>query len=298
MANLEKKDWRLLFERIETGECTPFLGAGASCKPLPLGSEIARRWAKEFGYPLKETDDLAKVAQFVAVEYDAIYPKKRIQTEFRDFKKTDFSGPDDPHGVLADLPLPIYITTNYDNFMADALLSRNKKPRVEVCRWNMSLKQKLPPSVFKSGDPPSDKSPVVFHLHGHIDYPESMVLTEDDYLDFLKNISEDLGIIPPRIQEAFTDSSLLFMGYSIADWDFRIIFRRLLSYLEISLARAHVSVQLEPDVENAADQTQKAQEYLNSYFNSLYKIKMNIYWGNCRGFATDLSKLWREYKCR
>lgn len=41
------------------------------------------------------------------------------------------------------------MTTNYDNFMAQALTSRNRDPKWEFCRWNRLVKK--PPSIFESG---------------------------------------------------------------------------------------------------------------------------------------------------
>ena len=59
------------------------------------------------------------------------------------------------------------------------------------------------PSVFKrlSGQPDIDAdNPVVFHLHGHLGLAESLVLTEDDYLDFLVSISRNDDLIPPEFK--------------------------------------------------------------------------------------------------
>jgi hypothetical protein len=36
---------------------------------------------------------------------------------------------------------------------------------------------------------PTDDSPVVYHLHGHYSLLESMVLTENDYLDFRHSVN-------------------------------------------------------------------------------------------------------------
>lgn len=44
-----------------------------------------------------------------------------------------------PPAVLADLNLPIYITTNYDHFMEEALKSRGKQPISDFCGWNEDL---------------------------------------------------------------------------------------------------------------------------------------------------------------
>ena len=74
---------------------------------------------------------------------------------------------------------------------------------------------------------PTQANPVVFHLHGHYDVPESLVLTEDDYLDFLVAVSRDDGLLPHQIQKALAGASLLFLGYRLADWNFRVIHRGL-----------------------------------------------------------------------
>lgn len=291
-------DWDLLLDRIKDGKCTPFLGAGACFGALPLGSEIAGKWAEEYGYPLKDSHDLARVTQFVAVKKrDSMFPKERILKQFfTNAAPPSFKEPDEIHSVLADLPLPLYLTTNYDDFMVRALESKEnpkKYPKREFCRWNRYYKDK--PSIFekKPDFEPTVEHPIVFHLHGHNEEPESLVLTEDDYLDFLVKISNDQNLIPLRIQRAFTGTSLLFLGYSLFDLDFRVIFRSLVSYLEKSLSRAHVSVQLVPVGKEASEEQKKAaQEYLERYFD---KLDIRVYWGDCKKFAADLRKRWKAF---
>ena len=73
---LEEKDWTMLLRRIEKGKCTPFLGAGACYGSLPLGGDIARKWAADYGYPLGDCNDLVRVAQFLAVQNDPMFPKE------------------------------------------------------------------------------------------------------------------------------------------------------------------------------------------------------------------------------
>jgi hypothetical protein len=288
--SLKEGDWGLLLERIKDGKCTPFLGAGACAGTLPLGAEVAKEWAEKYAYPLEDSSDLARVAEYLAVTKDPMSPKEEIAKRFRNIRAPDFKEPAEPHGVLADLPLPVYMTTNYDNFMAQALTSRNRDPKWEFCRWNRLVKK--PPSIFESGSgfDPTPANPVVFHLHGHVEVPESLVLTEDDYLDFLKNLSENQRLLPARIQRALTGTSLLFLGYRIADWDFRVIFRILVSYLEKSIGRAHMSVQLVPVGDEA--RRGKAQEYLNQYFGEL---KIRMYWGTCSDFADELRSRWEVF---
>lgn len=304
---LNQSDWDLLLSRIKNGRCTPFLGAGVCAKVLPLSSEIAEEWARELGFPLDDCTDLAHVAQFLAVKFgDAMHPKDLLVDRFnavidklKEAQSSEFEDPYEPHRVLADLPMPIYITTNYDNFMIEALAKRGKKPVQEVCRWYEHFdrtRRKKTPTVFKPGAKITEQNPVVYHLHGHIGARESIVLTEDDYLDFLVSVSEDKAIVPPRIQQAMTGTTLLFLGYSLNDWDFRVLFRSLVSYLPHNIGLAHISVQLVP-VKNTApeEQKQKAQEYLHRYFD---KRSIHVYWGTCQDFARELKDRWEKYNGR
>lgn len=280
---MTESDWRLLLRRIEAGACTPFLGAGVSSGVLPLGGDVARRWAGDHGYPLGDDTDLARVAQYVGVTADDLMlPKELMSAELAGCAPPEFAGTE-PHHVLAHLPLPVYITTNYDDFMMRALAGARKEPRRDFCRWNRS------PSVVhhpnNGGDPglvPTPATPLVFHLHGHTDVPESMVLTEDDYLDFLVAISQNAALLPHQIQRALAGTSLLFVGYSLSDWDFRVIHRGLVAAGEQSLRRLSVTVQLPRDAE--------AKRYLDKYFGSM---RLRAYWGTAAEFAAELADRWR-----
>jgi hypothetical protein len=279
-------DWNLLLRRIAGGACTPFLGAGVSAGVLPLAGELAAKWALEHGYPLADPPDLAQVAQYVGVTADDLMlPKELMKGELEGRTPPNFVGVE-PHSVLARLPLPIYITTNYDPFMYEALAHERKEPRRDLCRWNRS------PAVAAflrendlSSFVPTVANPLVFHLHGSTDVPESMVLTEDDYLDFLVTISQDTSILPHQIQRALAGSSLLFVGYSLADWDFRVIHRGLVTTGEPSLRRLSVTVQLPRDARGKA--------YLDQYFGSM---RLRVYWGTAEDFVSELDERWAQWK--
>lgn len=294
MSNkLEEKDWDLLLRRIKDGKCTPFLGAGICAPTLPLGAEIAKVWAREYHYPLPDIGDLARVAQFLAVRYDPMFPKEELLKRFfLDCDSPDFNAANDPHGVLAELPLPVYMTTNYDDFMVQALRKHNKNPKRELCCWNSMVKNT--PSVFTTNPTyvPTSADPIVFHLHGYDEVAESLVLTQDDYLDFLVNIARDQELLPHNIQRALTGSSLLFIGYSLDDWSFRVLFRGLITATEPSLRRISVTVQL-PPANNAPEADQESvQRYLDAYFD---RIDVRVYWGTAREFVAELRQRWKEF---
>lgn len=289
-TGLNERDWNLLLKRIADGKCTPFLGSAITQAFIPTRRAIATRWSSEFGYPL-QNGELARVAQYLAVEYDPYFPKEEMQKVIAAADPPGFDIPGQPHAILADLELPIYITTTYDNFMMEALRQRKKDPRRELCRWNPYL-MRSHPSILETGYQPTSANPLVYHLHGHTESPESLVLTEDDYLDFLVNISSDEYNLPPRIQQALTDSSLLFIGFQPGDWAFRVLFRGLVAAAEEGLRRISVTVQLPPLPEDAAaPAVEKMQRYLTNYIGSTDR-QMRVYWGSAEQFLAELNQRW------
>jgi hypothetical protein len=305
-----EKAWQELIDDLEEGECTPFLGAGASAKVLPKGSELALELAEMYGYPFPDTNNLVRVSQFAVVKDQSSRGVKRHVARRLRAAQPDFENPDEVHRVVAGLRLPVYITTNYDDFLMQAL-NRLEHPKVEahqiVCNWYQERDLHLKPRwvtdrpefaiearkgkelVFE----PSPETPVVFHLHGKLgkrgDW-KTIVLTEDDYLDFLIYVHD----LPSRIELAFTDSSFLFLGYSLEDMDFKVLFRKLASY-PLNERRRHVAVQLKPagrdpteeEIKRAHDQAKYMEEQLGL-------MAIRIFWGSCERFASELRKRWES----
>lgn len=290
---LSDSDWTSLLERIKAGRCTPFLGAGACYDVLPLGSDIARILAEEYDYPLSDTFELPRVTQYLAVKLgDPMRPKEIVMDRwFKDLnlRLPNFDDPDEPHSFLASLPLPVYITTNYDPFMIEALRKHHKEPKRVVCAWNSALRNSGRTRVRKKRLKPTVPNPWVYHLHGSDNQYESLVLTEDDYLDFLVNISQDTEVVPLYIRRSLATSSLIFLGYRLGDWDFRVLYRGLLRLTDPTLRRFSVTVQLLPDVMET--KRSEAQNYLEKYFDSP-EMRIKVYWGTAREFIEELRRRW------
>jgi SIR2-like domain len=301
-------DWEGLLFAINYGKCTPFLGAGACAGVLPLGGEIAEAWATEYGYPFPDRTNLVRVAQYMAVHVNPMLPQFKIMEKFGSCGLPDFNAPDEPHSVVADLNLPVYITTNYDDFLTRAIQASTslreggrtvqKQPRREYCRWYQARQRQRPQNLPRFA--PTAAQPLVFHLHGMLDLHESMVLTEDDYLDFLMYISELQSLIPPRVEQAFSQSALLFLGYSLEDLNFKVLFRKLAAYMQRNEGARHVSVQLAPQhgknpTPEELEQAERQRLYLARHFD-LQKVK--VYWGTCREFCGQLRTRWESFNER
>jgi len=64
--SLREETWETLVDSIMNGECTPFLGAGVAVPYLPRGADLAASLAEQFGYPLDDHTNLARVTQYIA----------------------------------------------------------------------------------------------------------------------------------------------------------------------------------------------------------------------------------------
>ena len=307
---MQDDDWERLLYRISKGKCTPFLGAGASFGHVPLAAELSAQYADEHDYPFADRDDLARVTQYAAVKTrDRTFLKQQlVERHFQQLRLPDFRDPSEPHALLADLPLSLYLTTNYDNFMVRALEDRRLSPQLAICPWYAQGRrdQRLrTEQVFgrPDGYDPSHGKPIVYHLHGHLSEPQSLVLTEDDYLDFLVRVSSSRegDLLPAIIENAITDNSLLFIGYSLNDWTFRVLFRGLLAAVPPGQQVRHVSVQLPPGLNHLSDGEtretiqKRVQAYLGDYFN---EMRIDIFWGTAKDFCTTLRSKWEEYRSR
>ena len=204
----------------------------------------------------------------------------------------------DPLKILARFPFPRYITTSYFDFLEDALRAEDKFPRTQLCLWNgeptdVSLEHQTDPD-FK----PTAREPLVYHLYGLEEYIETLVLSETDYLDFLVRVSQDVdsrhAVIPLYLQAAMAESSLILLGYSRSDWDFRIldrVFRKSRTGSGLR-QRPDLMVMLEPlGVESIAERT-KAQVYLNTYVK---ETGSSIWWGSVGSFAEQLWERWLQW---
>jgi hypothetical protein len=196
--------------------------------------------------------------------------------------------PDEPYRVLAKLPFNIYITTNPDSLLEKALEEANKTPQVALCPWNSDIEQ----LEYEYKDEPTVDEPLVYHLFGHRRKPYSLVLTEDDYFDYLIGATGNKDLIPEVVRRVQKDSLLLFLGFHLDDWSFRVIFRNIMGRSGRGRLDdyAHVAVQLVPE-EGRIPEPERARRYLEQYFG---RAAISIYWGNGEDFMRELRSHWNE----
>jgi hypothetical protein len=315
--------WPALIRSINRGQCTPILGPGLTEPVLGSMREIAQRWAETYHYPLAahERESLPQVAQYLAISQDQAFPLDELSDHLREELQKRWAGdlppelasgpvpldalidavgarrrahePLEAHHVLAQLPLPIYLTTNADNLLASALKDAGRDPQVMVCPWNEYGEQTQSVFDVEPDYRPTPQRPLVYHLLGRLSEPNSVVLTEDDYFDFLIGVTANKDLIPSAVRRALADTALLFLGFQLDDWNFRVLFRGLVGQQAGGRRNryANIAAQIDPE-EGQALEPERARKYLESYFSKGADI--SLYWGSADDFLSELSTHWTK----
>jgi hypothetical protein len=312
--------WRRLLKPVRAGRVVPILGPRLLEPVHGASHDTALGLASASQFPLArhEWDDLPRVTEYISIKersrFNALEAyKDRLQkdllarhAEWLPAAKTSSATgrPElrtllalvgdhlrehdeaDPYRILAEFPASVYLTTNFDSLLERALKAKERAPQQVVTRWRhqraSASAQELPE--------PSAKAPLVYHAFGAFGASpdEGLVFTADDYFDYLIKASAD-KLMPDEVGRALGANSLLFLGFRLTDWHFRVLFRLMLSLPSSELLRkkehCHVAVQVDPDLQTMADATE-AKRYLAEYFGQ--EANVEIYWGSTEEFLKAL----------
>lgn len=308
---------RAISSHLERGRFTPIVGHGLTTRFVGTRAELALEWADGFDFPLEphRRTDLAEVAQFISVmtdedtlrerigdfviqrlggldDTDRTDPRTRIDELLRTAWLND-RGDDrvDAHRVLAGLPCSIFINASPWPLLTDALIEEGKEPVVELCRWRTDAWD-WPDSIFETEPEyePSIDRPLVYHVFGALQFPDSYVITEDDYLDFMAAVNEDRTLIPSPVRRALADSALLLLGVDLEEWDVRVLLRCLVGQEGSSRLNRYTHVAAQVDPTDAVASPTRAKLYLERYFGRFRQPAIDIYWGSADDLMDDLRK--------
>lgn len=284
MPGLDRFPFSQIARWLIDGEVVPFLGAGASRAggsahlPLPGGPALAADLVAtmEGAFPdAANSAELTRVAQVFersvfdrSALYDLLH--QVFEVAQRDCEPAAVAR------TLARVPRvdkPMFVlTTNYDSYIERAM--RDAGRPVCVITQNMRDVEKGATRislVLPDGSSAEDESvdfqwndrdrfPLdtvfVFKMHGsthrvRLTGPDDIIITEDDYVDFMINAGGAVSpyFPPPSLTAAYKQRRFLFLGYSLADWNFRTFLRVLAIRNALSgrEARRHWALQLDPD---------------------------------------------------
>jgi len=256
MSDLIEPPFGDIWDGLCEGRVVPFLGAGASLVHreagtdwapanapfLPSGSELARYLAERSNFPSKDSrdlDDLAKVSSYTADVSGRTLLRHRLRTALGGAHDC---GP--LHRLLAEIPRHLLIVvTNYDTLLEDAFRAAGKPFDLVVYAADRpSIANSLlfwpdgtdTPTAVEANelDLNLEKNSVIYKMHGTIWPPteewDNFVITEEDYIEFLSRMTTNISsAVPAQFYHHTRNKSFLFLGYSLRDWNLRVVLRNL-----------------------------------------------------------------------
>jgi hypothetical protein len=220
---------------IET--CVLFLGAGVHAPPPPdsgyeypeserplLGGDLARKLADECDFRTKFPNESPCDLQRVSLDYETEnwLGRKKLVDQLETHLQTGRK-PSPALRMLAALPFKIIVTTNYDRLLEAALRRVGKDPKVLV--YGPDPTQVTADMTL---DPTSER-PLVFKMHGDLDQRDSIVITDEDYIRFVQRMSDkgNFHPVPETVMYRMSRWTTLVLGYSLRDYNLRLLFRTL-----------------------------------------------------------------------
>jgi DNA-binding SARP family transcriptional activator len=245
---------RALFD----GRLVPVLGAEVA--------DLATRLAKRFDYA-ENGSSLPRIAQYVAV----MRGSGPLYDELHALLEPEAARPTAIHRFFAALPpllrergLPhqLLVTTSYDMALETAFLQAGEEfdvvsyvatgsNRGRFCHIGPDGSGRFinVPNTYAT-ELSLDQRTVILKLHGQVDCGplrewESFVVTEDDYIDYLAK-TDVAAAVPVSLAAKLRRSHFLFLGYTMADWNLRVILNRLWSDQPLSYRSWAVQPEAKP----------------------------------------------------
>lgn len=240
---MKERHWTSLVTSLRHGQCVLMLGQEVSASPVagngaaavPQHHEsFAAGLMRQLTGELEEDgrrvvgDSLAAVAQHY--EDASGFGTNALRALAEKFYNSGALAPSALHRALASLPFGLIVTTCHDDLLLRALKDEGKSPL--AYRYHLRGDRRENPEFVLSGSP---STPVVYHLFGTAREPASLVLSENDLLDFLIAIVSERPPLPNSLSRALkrTGQSFLFVGFGISQWYLRVLMKVLVRSLEL-----------------------------------------------------------------
>lgn len=224
--------WDLITQAIKDGTCVPFLGAGASTGYKFGGADVpgvplARGFVKEFNNAsgLNGTGP----GDFIAAAEELVYRSGGSRDKLERIVRDEIAKVWQPrpiHTALAQLPnIRHMITTNYDQFIERALGIQHRSVIMHCHDKNNPNTAK-----FRSRPTPGGNDVLLHKMHGTVENPSTLIATRSDYIRYLADLNHpERGMPDYFLKEVLPHNTLLFLGYSLSDWNFLVIWEGVLA---------------------------------------------------------------------
>ena len=229
---LSDRQWKRLIRDIKNQRCVLMLGprmggVNRSDNWYPLVEDFSRYLTKELDQEQIPYDELeVKNLPYTAQCFLSIDGVKRIDLEDEIVSYYQQHSKEIPeiYNQLAKLPFPIIIDATFERYIAQSFENIGKLCQEGFYNFRRKVTKEINWREF------TYQAPLVYKLFGSLEKPESLVITDEEQLEFIRNVIKDDPGFPDEVLEQFNhNKSYLFLGFNLMHWQFRL----LLEYLNL-----------------------------------------------------------------
>lgn len=217
MAQMSEQHWKQLLSRIAQKSCVLLLGPDVPLVANGVAQpSLVNRLCDTLASTLRGSEpglSLAEIAQEVESQTDRL----NLEMLVGDFHLENATLTSEIHDDLASIGFPLVVTSSHDSLMKNSLCGSGKSPVVEIYDFR-GTRQKVEHEA-------TAQQPLVYHIQGALERPGSLVITEQDLLEYLVAIASGNPALPDRIRATLQDDrcSFLFVGFGLNRWHLRLL---------------------------------------------------------------------------
>jgi hypothetical protein len=206
-------DWNNLIREIERGNCAIIMGHQlvTDADGVPHYSRLCRQLAadnadlihafypQEHFFLFKATHHRRKFANAIEKFYNELQPDAEL------------------YRLLAEIPVKLYVSVSPDNFLDKTFGEENA-----TCAFFNYAKPGLEPDYQAS-----IKRPLVYHIFGSVENPDSLVLSHDNLYHYLQAMMNTKNL-PQDLRRFFKDDAggeVIFLGFDFRKWYVQLLLR-------------------------------------------------------------------------
>jgi len=206
MLDINAKFEESIVKELKNNNLAIFAGAGLSrASGYVDWANLLSGIASELGLTIDEKTDLVSLAQYYCNDYGRQGINEAIIDKFEKDAEENKN-----LNILAQLPISVYWTTNYDSLIEDTLDVYKKK-----------VDKKIDQKQLKNYKPNRDV--IVYKMHGDKEHPDDAVITRDDY----ESYNNARALFTTNLKGQLVEKTFLFIGFSFEDPNLEQILSRI-----------------------------------------------------------------------
>jgi hypothetical protein len=214
---LDQIDWGDIIDTLQAQKCILFMGSGAFQAPGQRNLEEAKSEWLGLPDPKHPHIRLQNEDGFLLLRKNRY--KRKVIASLREFYSQSFPETASVFSQLARIPFNIIVSLTPDNLLARTFDNLGLDYQLDFYFHHRKAPEKF--------EAPTAQRPLIYNLLGNIEEPESLILTHQDFFDYLDSIFKGNSMHEDLLLTLENAERYIFLGLPYEKWYFQLLLRVL-----------------------------------------------------------------------